>query len=132
VLGKELGSDRGAPLACKLEAPARGAYRGMLSRADERLVDDLTAALGAIGIAYRSSHPEARLPDKLTIQATLGGVEILLRSAIVAGEEDRIAASVPTLVYFVIFPLAGHQKALGLSQRMDELLQEGKAPEAAE
>jgi len=100
----------------------KGLMGGVLSADDDLLVRRLRAALARIAAALRESEPDFSHP--LIIQMVLDGAEMMLRGEILKGNRERLSQLMPDFVFLVALPIVDQDRALELSRRAGELIQE--------
>ncbi len=84
---------------------------------------EITAALSRlIGAA---AHVSTESPPAVMTASTLGGAELLMRTELLAGRAERMAAMLPAFAYLVTLPYLGQEEALHLQRRTGELIESG-------
>jgi hypothetical protein len=98
-----------------------GGMTGILDAEDEALVGRLREDLA--GIASTLSAEADEQPGK-AIETTLDGAEFVIRSELVSGNTERLLKLMPSFVFLVAIAVADQDRALELSHRTTELVEE--------
>lgn len=83
--------------------------RGASPRALQRHEELLEHFIGCIDAQVRDELPQP--PSGIATAGIVGGIEALLYSRLYEGETDELEALLPSLMYFAVLPLAGHEAA---------------------
>lgn len=99
----------------------KGVMGGILSPEGEALARRLREGLAGIATAlgYDAEAPRARV-----VTAALDGAEMALRGEMVSGNPEQLPKLLPSLVFLVALPLVDEDRALALSRRTAELIEE--------
>jgi len=100
----------------------RGALGQTLSPQDRSLVMGVREGLARIVAA--ASAGAAKHPDMNAVQIALDGAESVVRGELVSGNEDRLPRLMPSFVFLVALPAVGQDRALALSRRASELIEQ--------
>lgn len=122
----ELGAGSSEPVASANPTLAeKGLMGGILSAEDDLLVRRLRAALARIAAAVGESEPDFSHP--LIVQMVLDGAEMMMRGEILKGNRERLSQLMPDFVFLVALPIVDQDRALELSRRATELIEESLA-----
>lgn len=94
----------------------------VLSAEDESLVATIMAGLTEVATAAGAG--KAGGATRRAVIAALAGVELVMRGELVIGEAERLPALMPSFVFLVTLPVVDQDKALELSRRAAELVEE--------
>ena len=94
----------------------------VLSAEDESLVATIMA--GLTGVATAAGAGNAGGATRRAVIAALAGVELVIRGELVMGEAQRLPVLMPSFVFLVTRPLVEQDKALELSRRAAELVEQ--------
>ena len=100
---------------------AEGGMTRMLGAEDEALVARLRAALAGIASTLGAETEE---PAVRAIGTALDGAEFVIRGELAAGNADRVVRLMPSFVFLVALSVADQDRALELSRRTAELIEE--------
>jgi hypothetical protein len=100
----------------------KGLMGDVLSADDDLLVRRLRAVLARIAAVLRESEPDFSHP--LIVQMVLDGAEMMMRGEILKGNRERLAQLMPDFVFLVALPIVDQDRALALSGRATELIDE--------
>lgn len=95
---------------------------GVLSAEDDLLVRRLRATLARIATALRESEPDFSHP--VIVQMVPDVAEMMMRGEILRGNRERLAQLMPDFVFLVALPIVDQDRALELSRRASELIEE--------
>jgi len=98
-----------------------GGLIGILDAKDEALVGRLREALAGIGSTLSADAEE---PSVKAIEITLDGAEFVIRSELLSGNAERVLRLMPSFVFLVALSVADHDRALELSGRTADLIEE--------
>jgi hypothetical protein len=93
----------------------------ILSAEDEALVAGITDALAKIAVALSGEPHES--PPRAVLTA-LDGAALVTRGELVQGNAERLPQLMPSFVFLVALPIVEQDRALELSRRMSELVEE--------
>lgn len=113
------------------ELPDRHSARGdrqaaledIIDPEDERLVCEMRRALAKVAAALGEG---ADFDADAVVGAALDGAEVVMRGEIVVGNTGRLPALLPGFVFLVVLPLAGQDRALEISNRCAELVEQAR------
>lgn len=94
----------------------------VLTPQDELLVTAMRQALGRVAAAAGSATPGA-VPEP-AVRAALDGAEMVIRGELVSGNGSRLASLMPSFVFLVTLPIMEQDRALELSRRTLELIED--------
>jgi hypothetical protein len=124
-LCEELGYvDPGAVPESRTTAAENSAMSHLLDAGDAALVTRLKTALAKIAMALGDGPEDS--PTR-PVQAVLEGVELVIRGEIVRGNVARLPRLMPSFVFLVALPIVEQDRALELSRRTSELIEEESA-----
>jgi hypothetical protein len=92
---------------------------GIVAPQDEQLVTELRRALAKIAVGVGDGA--GALEDAV---AALDGAETVMRGEIVKGNAGRLPALLPGFVYLVTLPVVDQDKALEISKRCAQLVEQ--------
>jgi hypothetical protein len=122
-LYEELGYERELEgVRATVESVSSRAFGGMLSDEDENLVATIREALTKTSSAVSSARSGGVAPPSSAIVGALGGAEFVMRGEIMAGRTDQLPRLLPSFSYLVTLPFVGHEEALRVARRTEELL----------
>ena len=100
----------------------QGVMAGILSAEDEWMVIDLRAALAklAAGLSAEGKPPH----PPLAVRAALDGAEMVMRGELVNGKGEWLPKLLPSFVFLVALAVVDQDRALTLSRRATELVEE--------
>lgn len=108
-----------------LPALGEGLPEVILSEEDRDLVEVIDDALARI-VAAASAKPDLPPPSRQALIGALGGADMLMRAEILTGGRERLLNLLPTFAYVATSLFLEQGKALRLSQRARELVQEAE------
>jgi hypothetical protein len=94
-----------------------------LSTEDKLLVESLRAALATIA-ARLSADADAENASAPFARAALDAAETVMRGELMTRRDPQLARLLPSLVFVVALPIVDQDRALALSQRTLELIEE--------
>ncbi len=95
---------------------------GILSAHDELVVRRLKRSLTKIAVAlggYDPGSAQARI-----VPAVLDGTEMVMRGEVLKGNGERLPKLMPDFVFLVALPIVDQDRAIDLSRRASELIEE--------
>jgi hypothetical protein len=98
-----------------------GVMAGILSAEDELAVTNLRDGLAKIAAALDSG---AEPPAPHAVQAALDGAEMVMRGELVNGSGKCLPQLMPSFVFLVALPIVDQDRALELSRRAAELIEQ--------
>lgn len=102
----------------------RGAERtDLLGPEEEQLVVDLGRALARVAAALEKQG--LRTPPENAVNAALYGAELVLRGELMNGNGRQLVKLMPSFVFIVALPIVEQDRALELSRRTEELVEDG-------
>jgi hypothetical protein len=101
--------------------PAEGGMTRMLDAEDEALVARLREVLAGIASTLSAGAEE---PAVRAIETALDGAEFVIRGELSGGNADRVVRLMPSFVFLVALSVADQDRALELSRRTAELIEE--------
>jgi hypothetical protein len=99
----------------------RAATSERLSTEDRLLVESLRAALATIAARLSADAENASAP---LARAALDAAETVMRGELMTRRDPQLARLLPSLVFVVVLPIVDQDRALALSQRTLELIDE--------
>jgi hypothetical protein len=125
-LGRELGYVERWDVPGARATPGEGlASSQLLNSEDAALVARLRTALAKIAAALLNARSEhAPVPGVL---AALDGAEMVMRGELVSGNAGQLPRLMPSFVFLVALPIVEQDRALELSRRTSELIEEERA-----
>jgi hypothetical protein len=121
-LCEELGyADPGAVPESRTTAAENSATSHVLGADDAALMVRLKAALAKIAVAVGDGPEDSSVRP---VQAALEGAELVIRGELIRGNEARLPRLMPSFVYIVALPIVEQDRALELSRRTSELIDE--------
>jgi hypothetical protein len=124
-LSAELGSREGPSAQSRRWAAAGTRSPGDLDAGDEELIARLRAALATLAGAARAGE-DGRKDSERAVIAALDGAELVMRGEILLGNGERISGLVPSFAFLATLPMTGKERALAISRRATELLEEAE------
>ena len=124
-LSAELGSSEGLSAQSRRWAEAGKRAPGRLDAANEELIVRLRAALARLAGAARAGE-DGRKHSERAVVAALDGAELVMRGEILLGNGERISDLVPSFAFLATLPMTGKERALAISRRATELLEEAE------
>lgn len=88
---------------------------------DDALVRAVRAVLATIAARLAAA---AENPTSYSVQGALDGAEIVMRGELMTDRGDRLPRLMPSLIFLVALPIVEQDRALALSQRTAELIDE--------
>jgi hypothetical protein len=88
---------------------------------DDALVRELRAALATIAARLGAASEE---PSSQSVLTALDAAEIVMRGELTTGGQNRLPQLMPSLVFLVTLPIVEQDRALALSHRTAELIDE--------
>ncbi len=122
-LSAELGSGKGLSAQSLRWAEAGGRGPGQLDPGDEELIVRLRAALARLADTARAGE-DGRKHSESAVIAALDGAELVMRGEILLGNGARLSVMVPSFAFLATLPVTGKERALELSRRVEELLED--------
>jgi hypothetical protein len=98
----------------------------VLNSEDEEQVTSLRKALAKIAAALHAGGPGE--PCGRGIQAALGGAESVARGELLSGNAEKLPQLMPSFVFLVALPIVAQDRALELSRRTSQLIEEELRP----
>jgi hypothetical protein len=98
-----------------------GVMAGILGTKDERLVRRVRESLATIAATLDTGHEDPPIP---AVAAALDGAEMVMRGELVSGGAARLTRLLPSFVFLVALPIVEQDKALALSRRTSELIEQ--------
>jgi hypothetical protein len=122
-LGRELGYAEGGDVPGARATPGEGlASSQLLNSEDAALVARLRTALAKIAAALLNARSE-RAPVPGVLPA-LEGAELVMRGELISGNAAQLPRLMPSFVFLVALPIVEQDRALELSRRTSELIEE--------
>lgn len=122
-LGKQASAIELETILSAVEATGAPAFGAMLEANENELVTSIGLCLARIATAVGDNSSGGIAPAPNAVVATLAGAQMLMRTELVAGRIDQLPRLLPGFVYTVTLGLVGHDEALRLSNRIEELLE---------
>lgn len=98
-----------------------GPMAGILNSEDELLVARVRSGLAKVAAALDGESPDGA--SRRAVGAALDGAEMVMRGELVSGNAARLPALMPSFVFLVALPLVDQDRALELSQRSAQLVE---------
>jgi hypothetical protein len=92
-----------------------------LSAVDQLRVSQMRRALAKIAACLSG---ETRTPVLPAVRAALDGTEMVMRGALIRNNEDELPRLMPSMVFLVVLPVVGQNRAIELSERTAHLVTE--------
>jgi hypothetical protein len=124
-LSAELGSSEELSAQSRRWAETGRRAPGQLDAGDEELIVRLRAALARLAAAARAGEDGVKGSER-AVTTALDGAELVMRGEILLGNGDRISDLVPSFAFLATLPMTGKQRALTISRRATELLEEAE------
>jgi hypothetical protein len=99
----------------------KNAISGVLSPEEEALVTSIRGCLAKIAAAATGTR---RHEGHDAVSVALDGAELVIRGELARGRSAQLAPLVPSFVFLVTLPVLDQDKALEISQRATELIEE--------
>lgn len=93
-----------------------------LGAEDESLIE--TMMDGLAGLAAAAGGASANSTTRRAVAPALAGVELVIRGELMMGTPERLSALMPSFVFVVTLPVVEQDRALELSQRAAQLVEE--------
>jgi hypothetical protein len=94
----------------------------LLDAAEESLIE--TMMRGLAGVAAAAGAASAKAATRTAVARALAGVELVIRGELMMDTPERLSALMPSFVFVVTLPVVEQDRALELSQRAAQLLEE--------
>jgi hypothetical protein len=99
----------------------KGVMVGILSSEDELAVTTLRGRLAKIAAALADT---AKPANQRAVLAALDGAEMVMRGELVNGNGSGLPRLMPSFIFLVALPIVGQDRALELSRRSAELIEQ--------
>lgn len=99
-----------------------GAMADVLGPEDEQLVASLRRGLTKLALALEGDR--AAGSSKGAVAAALDGTEMVMRGELVMGNAEQLPALMPGFVFLVVLPVVDQDRALEISRRAADLVEE--------
>jgi hypothetical protein len=121
-LSSELGYAEGQePPGAGSPLGGEGPMAGILDSEDELLVARVRSGLAKVAAALNGESSAGA--SRSAVGAALDGAEMVMRGELVSGNAARLPALMPSFVFLVALPLVDQDRALELSQRSAQLVE---------
>ena len=120
----ELGYSEGVEEDGRRVTPAPGGddVARLLDAQDELLVSAVRGALARVAAAVAGGWPTGIPTD--AVCAALDGAEMVMRGELLSGNAELLPSLMPSFVFLVTLPIVDQDKALDLSRRTSELIEQ--------